>query len=174
MTPVLYSVGHSTRSADEFVELLKAFGVRAVADVRTVPGSRRHPQFGADRLRERLDAEAIEYRHLPALGGLRRPRPDSPNVAWTHPAFRGYADHMSTPAFEEGIRALLELARDRVTAFMCAEAVWWRCHRRMIADALVARGLEVRHILSPTEAPAHALTPFARVIDGRLDYTRLF
>ena len=171
---LLYSIGHSTRSDDEFVTLLHAYSIGALADVRTIPASRRHPQFGADRLRDRLAREGIEYRHIPALGGLRRPRPDSPNVAWTNAAFRGYADYMATEGFASGLEALLDLATERVVAFMCAEAVWWRCHRRLLADALVARGTEVRHIMTATEAPPHGLPPFARAFEGRVSYSGLF
>jgi uncharacterized protein (DUF488 family) len=171
---LLYSIGHSTRPEDEFVALLHAYAITALADVRTIPASRRHPQFGSDRLRDRLAREGIEYRHMPGLGGLRRPRPDSANVAWTNDAFRGYADYMATEAFESGLEALLELAAARVVAFMCAEAVWWRCHRRLLADALLARGVEVRHILSLTDAPAHQLPSFARIVEGRVAYSGLF
>ncbi len=172
--PTLYSVGHSTRTADEFIELLTGAGVRRLADVRKIPASRRHPQFGAEPLRARAAQDGIEYRHVPPLGGLRRPMTDSPNAGWTHPAFRGYADYMRTPSFDAGLELLLEFAGESVTAFMCAEALWWRCHRRLIADALVARGLAVRHLLSATEAPEHTLTPFARVVEGRLVYPGLF
>ena len=174
MPSVLYSVGHSTRTADDFVALLQAYGILGLADVRTIPGSRRHPQFGGERLRERLEREGIAYRHLAELGGLRRPRPDSRNGAWTHRAFRGYADYMETPAFEAGLDGLLAFAAGKPTAFMCAEAVWWRCHRRLIADALLARGAVVRHILSPTEAPTHELPPFARIIGRQVAYFGLF
>jgi uncharacterized protein (DUF488 family) len=172
--PVLYSIGHSTRSEDEFVGLLRTYGIGALADVRTIPKSRRHPHFGSDRLGDRLSRERIEYRHMPALGGLRRPRPDSPNIAWTNEAFRGYADYMETEAFESGLVALLDWAAARVVAFMCAEAVWWRCHRRLLADALVARGAQVRHILTPSDAPPHQLPPFARIVEGRVAYSGLF
>jgi len=172
--PVLYSIGHSTRAEDDFVTLLAAYGVGGVADVRTIPRSRRHPQFGAERLRERLERDGIEYRHIPGLGGLRRPRPDSPNGAWTNLAFRAYADHMETQEFAAGLEALLSLAAERVVAFMCAEALWWRCHRRLVADALLARDAHVRHILSRTEAPPHELPPFARLIGGRVAYAGLF
>lgn len=171
---VLYSVGHSTRSADEFVALLRAYGVGGVADVRTIPASRRHPHFSGESLRERLERDGLEYRHLPDLGGLRRPRRDSKNVAWTHPAFRGYADYMEAPAFERGLSALLSFANAKTVAFMCAEALWWRCHRRLVSDALVARGAAVRHILSASEARAHELPPFARVVAGRAVYSGLF
>jgi uncharacterized protein (DUF488 family) len=171
---LLYSIGHSTRAEDDFVALLHAYTIAALADVRTIPASRRHPQFGSDRLRDRLARDAIEYRHMPELGGLRRPRPDSANTAWTNDAFRGYADYMETKEFKSGVESLLELAAARVVAFMCAEAVWWRCHRRLLSDALLARGAEVRHILTPSEAPPHQLPPFARIVEGRVAYTSLF
>jgi uncharacterized protein (DUF488 family) len=172
--PPLYSIGHSTRAEDDFVALLHAYTITALADVRTIPASRRHPQFGSDRLRERLARDGIQYQHMPALGGLRRPRPDSANTAWTNSAFRGYADYMETDAFKSGLAALLELASARIVAFMCAEAVWWRCHRRLLSDALLAGGAEVRHILTASEAPPHELPPFARIIEGRVAYTGLF
>ena len=174
MPPLLYSIGHSTRTDDEFVALLHAYRIGTLADVRTIPASRRHPQFGADRLRARLSREEIEYRHMPALGGLRRPRRDSANAAWTNDAFRGYADYMETEAFESGVDTLLGLGAEGVVAFMCAEAVWWRCHRRLLADALLARGAEVRHILTAAEAPPHQLPPFARIVEGRVAYSGLF
>jgi uncharacterized protein (DUF488 family) len=172
--PLLYSIGHSTRAEDDFVALLRAYTIGALADVRTIPASRRHPQFGSDRLRERLAREGIEYQHMPTLGGLRRPRSGSANTAWTNEAFRGYADYMETDAFKSGLEALLEVAAARVVAFMCAEAVWWRCHRRLLSDALLARGAEVRHIMTASEAPPHQLPPFARISEGRVAYPGLF
>jgi uncharacterized protein (DUF488 family) len=174
MALLIYSIGHSTRSEDDFVALLRAYEVRGLADVRTIPASRRHPHFSAEHLRDRLAQEGIEYRHYPALGGLRRPRPDSRNVAWVHPAFRGYADYMESPSFEAGLEALLAFASEKVVAFMCAEAAWWRCHRRLLADALLARGADARHILAATGARPHELPPFARLIGGRVAYSGLF
>ena len=171
---LLYSIGDSTRSADDFVTLLRAYHVGGVADVRAIAASRRHPHFSGERLRERLERDGIAYRHLPDLGGLRRPRRDSRNLAWTHPSFRGYADYMETEAFERGLSALLSFAGVKTVAFMCAEALWWRCHRRLVSDALVARGAAVRHILSASEARAHELPPFARVVAGRAVYSGLF
>jgi uncharacterized protein (DUF488 family) len=170
---VLFTIGHSTRSFAEFVDLLKAHGVTAVADVRTVPRSRRHPHFAQDALAQALPAVGIAYRHFPALGGLRRPRRDSRNGAWRHPSFRGYADHMSSPAFVAALDALLAWGREEVVAIMCAEARWWQCHRQLIADAIVARTVEVRHIMSKTDAPRHELTSFARVDGDTVSYPAL-
>jgi uncharacterized protein (DUF488 family) len=170
---VLYTVGHSTRSAAEFVAILAAHQVRQLADVRTVPRSRRHPQFEREALAAHLAAHGIGYRHVPRLGGLRRPRRDSTNTAWRTPGFRGYADYMQTPDFEAGVAELLAYAATGQTVVMCAEALWWRCHRALLADALVARGVAVWHILSPTERQPHRLTPFARVESGRVSYPGL-
>ena len=165
------TVGHSTRSAAEFVQLLHAHGVRTVADVRRFPGSRRHPQFGRDALEHALAREGIAYRHLPGLGGRRDPAPDSPNGAWRVAGFRGYADHMDSAEFRDSLEELLGLARAGAVVVMCAEAVPWRCHRRLLADALVARGIEVRHVLGPERADRHELHPAARVLEGgRLVY----
>jgi uncharacterized protein (DUF488 family) len=169
----LYTIGHSTRTADEFVALLQAHQVVHLADVRTVPRSRRVPQFNSDALASRLLRDHIMYRHLPALGGLRKPRPDSVNSAWQNESFRGYADYMATPPFADGLQDLLAYAADGATAIMCAEAVWWSCHRRLIADALIVRGVDVRHIMSATRAEPHELTPFARVRGDRVAYPGL-
>jgi uncharacterized protein (DUF488 family) len=147
------------------MELLRAHDVEGIADVRRFPASRRHPHFSRDALETSLTAESIAYRHLPELGGRRTSRPDSPNTAWQVAAFRGYADYMASGDFARGLDALLAFASHRRVAVMCAEAQWWRCHRRLIADALVARGIEVQHIMSPTRAQPHELTPFAR-LDG--------
>jgi len=161
---VLYTVGHSTRSQQALLDLLG--GIAVLADVRSFPSSRRHPQFNRDELQRWLPAAGIEYVHVPALGGRRQPHPDSPNAAWRERGFRGYADHMSSPQFARGIEQLQALAREQPTAIMCAEALWWRCHRRLVADWLVAHGWEVQHL--GTGAPAHHdLTPFAEVGDKR-------
>jgi uncharacterized protein (DUF488 family) len=168
--PVVYTIGHSTRSLAEFIEILKGFAVALVADVRTVPRSRHNPQFNRETLPRDLAAAGIGYVHLPRLGGLRHPQKDSPNQGWRSPAFRGFADYLGTPEFEAGLAELLELARERLTALMCAEAVPWRCHRSLIADALAVKGVRVEHILGPDKAQPHRLTPFARVEAGRLTY----
>lgn len=172
----IWTIGHSTRSADEFVALLRASGITGLADVRTIPKSRRYPHFAREALAARLTQEGIEYRHFPVLGGLRKPRPDSPNGAWRNDAFRGYADHMQTPAFGRAVDELLEFAGHRTVAVMCAEAVWWQCHRMLLADALVARGVDVQHIMSQrgeAEMKAHRLTPFARIAAGEVSYPGL-
>jgi uncharacterized protein (DUF488 family) len=170
----IYTVGHSTRSFEDFAALLEAHGVRQLADIRTIPRSRRHPQFERDALERTLALRGIEYRHVPGLGGLRRPRPDSPNTGWRNESFRGYADYMGTPPFEQALDELLAFARVAPTAVMCAEAVWWRCHRALLADALVARAVEVRHILSTAIPAPHQLNPMARIDGGRVTYPSLF
>lgn len=170
---MIFTVGHSTRSADEFLALLQAHGITMLVDVRTVPKSRRHPHFAKDALEPFLVSHAIGYTHLPALGGLRKPRRDSVNGAWQNDSFRGYADHMQTDEFERGIAALLEMSQIHRVAVMCAEAKWWQCHRQLIADALTARGVEVRHIMTRGDAPRHALTAFARVEGARVTYPSL-
>jgi uncharacterized protein (DUF488 family) len=169
----VFTIGHSTRPIEEFVALLTAHGVTQLADVRTIPKSRRHPHFAQESLRVSLPAAGITYRHFPGLGGLRKPAPDSANAGWRHAGFRGYADYMQTPAFAAALEDLLGWSRAAPTAVMCAEAVWWRCHRQLIADALVARGIEVRHITSPKAAAAHVLTSFARVDGERVSYPGL-
>jgi uncharacterized protein (DUF488 family) len=164
---IVFSIGHSVRSLDDFLSLLKAHQVTAVADVRTVPRSRRHPHFSRDSMEKSLPAAGVEYRHFAALGGLRKPQRDSANGAWRHEGFRGYADHMQTTEFSAAVEDLIAFAANRFVAVMCAEAKWWQCHRQLIADALVARDVEVRHIMSAREAPPHTVTSFAHV-DGRI------
>jgi uncharacterized protein (DUF488 family) len=166
----LYTIGHSNRSVEEFLALLKVHGIKQVVDVRTAAGSRRNPQFRKDELARTLEAHDIRYVHLPALGGLRKPRSDSINSAWRNESFRGYADYMQTIELEAALAQLLALAGKELTAAMCAEAVPWRCHRSLIADAIVARGLTVGHITSPTRCSSHTLTSFARVESGRVTY----
>lgn len=169
----ILTIGHSTRTAAEFLSLLQAHRVTGLADVRTVPRSRRHPHFSADALSASLPAHGLEYFHLPGLGGLRKPRPDSPNGGWRHAGFRGYADHMQTPGFIHEVEKLLAFAEGRRVVVMCAEAKWWQCHRQLIADALVARGIDVRHILSARDPAPHGLTPFARVAGSAVSYPAL-
>jgi uncharacterized protein (DUF488 family) len=159
----IYAVGHSTRSAEELVELLRAHDVRTLADIRTVPRSRAHPQFNLNTLPRTLAAAGIHHVHLPRLGGLRRPRPNSPNGAWRNASFRGYADYMLTDDFAQGLEELRLIAADGSVAIMCAEALRWRCHRSLVADALYARGVQVRHITSRTRMEPHRLTPFAEL-----------
>ncbi len=167
---LVYTIGHSTRPLEDFVRLLRNFSVALVADVRTVPRSRHNPQFNRETLPGDLQAVGIGYVHLPALGGLRKTRADSPNRGWRSPAFRGFADYMQTPEFEASLSELLDLARERRSAVMCAEAVPWRCHRSLIADALTVRGVRVEHLMGPDKAQPHRLTPFARVEGSRLSY----
>ncbi len=169
----IYTIGHSTRSLDEFVGLLQQHGIVQLADVRTVPKSRRHPHFTGDALSKSLPDAGISYRHVPGLGGLRKPAPDSNNSGWRHPSFRGYADYMQTPAFEAALNGLIQWSGERSTAVMCAEAVWWQCHRQLIADSLVARGIDARHIMSAKAADVHTLTSFARVDGARVTYPGL-
>jgi len=171
-TPALLilTVGHSTRPIGDFIELLRAHGVQRLVDVRTVPRSRHNPQFNRDTLPATLRAARIFYTHLPGLGGLRHARKDSPNTGWRNASFRGYADYMQTPQFEQALGKLLSLAEKKRVAIMCAEAVPWRCHRSLIADALTARGIPVEHITSRTHRQPHKLTPVARVEGHRLIY----
>ena len=163
-------MGHSTRSIEVFIELLAAHEVTQLVDVRTVPRSRHNPQFNAETLPGQLAGVNIGYTHAPGLGGFRRPAPDSPNAGWRNLSFRGYADYMQTADFTENLVSLIELAqRDRV-ALMCAEAVPWRCHRSLIADALVVHGVATCEIVSPKRLQAHTLTPFARVSGQEISY----
>jgi len=164
----IFTIGHSTRSLEELVDLLKHHHVDLLVDVRTVPASRRMPHFAKAALKRALPAHGIEYMHMPELGGLRKPRPDSINLGWRNVSFRGYADYMQTDEFWRAIDRLASLPSR--TAIMCAEAVPWRCHRSLVADALVVRGVEVRHITGRSEPARHLLTPFARVEDDRISY----
>ena len=173
MSLPIYTIGHSTRPLDDFIALLAAHGIGQLVDIRSVPRSRRHPHFSSDALSTSLGDAAIIYRHSPALGGMRKPRRDSCNTAWRVEGFRGYADYMETEPFRAALKDLVVLAGNASTAIMCAEAVWWRCHRRLVADALVAHGIEARHITSTAEAPAHILTVFAQVADGLVTYRSL-
>ena len=168
----IWTVGHSTREAGEFIALLREHGIEILADVRRFPGSRRFPQFNEKDLRRTLEEAGIRYVHLAELGGRRPVRPDSRNLAWRNASFRGYADYMEDPAFLGGIGRLLELAGTGRTAIMCAEAVWWRCHRSLIADHLKSIGVHVVHILGPGSVQDHPYTPAARLVGGRLSYER--
>lgn len=169
----IFTIGHSTRAIEEFVELLRANGAEELADIRSVPRSRMNPQFNRDILPDSLAAAGINYLHMPELGGLRHPRPDSPNGAWRNDSFRGYADYMQTAEFAAAIEKLMELGRDKQTAIMCAEAVPWRCHRSLVGDALTARGVAVEDIISGRGRQLHKLTPFARVEGTRVWYPGL-
>jgi Protein of unknown function, DUF488 len=170
-TPALVlTVGHSTRTLEAFVSLMQTHGVTRVVDIRTMPRSRHNPQFNGNTMPESLSAFGIGYTYMPGLGGLRRARPDSPNQGWRNASFRGYADYMQTPEFEENLQKLLDVAGRERIALMCAEAVPWRCHRSLIADALSVRGIPVEHIMSAKNRQAHRLTPFARVNGASLTY----
>jgi uncharacterized protein (DUF488 family) len=167
----LWTIGHSTRSEAEFLDLLDEHGIEAVADVRRYPGSRRMPQFGSSALEASLKAHGLEYLWLPSLGGRRKPNPDSPNTAWRNASFRGYADYLHTEPFAEGFTALLSVGYGFRTAIMCAEALWWRCHRGLIADVLKSLGFEVVHIVGPGSSSPHPYTAAARLEGGRLSYS---
>jgi hypothetical protein len=167
---IVLTVGHSTRELKEFVALLLAHGVKQLIDVRTIPRSRHNPQFNRDRLPHRLQKVGIRYRHMAGLGGLRHARRDSINTGWRNASFRGFADYMQTREFQEALDRLVELAKKRCTAIMCAEAVPWRCHRSLIADALLVRGVRVEEIASPTRTRPHTITPWARVRGKQLLY----
>jgi uncharacterized protein (DUF488 family) len=166
----MLTIGHSNRPLPDFLQMLQAHAVQLLADVRTVPRSRYNPQFNRETLPASLAAVSIDYRHLPGLGGLRHPRKDSTNTGWRNDSFRGYADYMQTPEFDQALDELLAIAADRQVVIMCAESVPWRCHRSMIADALTARGVPVFHIMSAAKANPHKLTSFARVENGRVRY----
>ncbi len=166
----VFTIGHSTRTLESFAHLLRAHGVTRLVDVRTVPRSRHNPQYNQEILPDSLQAAAIAYTHLPGLGGLRHARPDSANGGWENASFRGFADYMQTPEFDQALDQLLAMARRERIAVMCAEAVPWRCHRSLIADALCVRGVAVEHILSGTHSQPHRLTPWARIEGTRITY----
>ncbi len=167
---VVLTIGHSTRTLETFIQLLTSNRVATLVDIRTIPRSRHNPQFNGDTLPASLSAAGIGYRHMPGLGGLRRPRPDSPNLGWLNSSFRGFADYMQTPEFETNLQALIALSQQGTIVLMCAEAVPWRCHRSLIADALLVRGIPVEHIISGTSRRVHTLTSWAQVTGNRITY----
>ena len=168
----VWTIGHSTRTIEEFIGALQANGIKLLADVRLLPGSKRFPQFNKEELAKSLKEHGIGYEHFPELGGRRKAKKDSPNTAWRNESFRGYADHMETAEFTSGIARLQEIAdRHGATAIMCAEAVWWRCHRSLIADHLKAHGVEVIHIIDGKKTEVHPFTSAARIVNGNLDYS---
>lgn len=173
MRDPIYTIGHSTHAVDVFLKLLLGAGVRNLADVRLIPKSGRYPHFSAPALGRLLALNSIVYRHFPGLGGRRKPRRDSINTAWRVEAFRGYADYIRTDPFRDSFGALLNFAAAEPTAIMCAEALWWQCHRRLLADALLVRGVPVLHIMSSTEPKPHELSEFAREVDGEVIYPGL-
>ncbi len=166
----IWTIGHSTRTLEEFLGLLVEYRIEAIADVRRFPGSRRYPYFASDALAASLPTHGIAYQWMPRLGGRRKVQPGSPNTAWRNASFQGYADYIATTEFAEGLAELLALAANQRTAMMCAEAVWWRCHRSIIADVLKLRGIEVIHIIDATHTTVHPYTSPARIMDGRLSY----
>jgi uncharacterized protein (DUF488 family) len=171
VTPlVVFTIGHSTRTTEDFIRLLKAHGVQRVLDVRTIPRSQHNPQFDRGHLSPALHRARIHYRHMPGLGGLRRPRHDSTNVGWRNASFRGYADYRQTSTFRESLARCIELARREQVVLMCAEALPWRCHRSLIADALLVRGIQVSEITSRVRTRPHLLTTWAHVTGTRITY----
>ncbi len=169
---VVHTLGHSTLALEDFLSLLAAHAIDAIVDVRRFPASRRHPHFAREPLAAALASRGAAYSWLPALGGRREPKPDSPHAAWRNASFRAYADHMDSAEFEDGLAVLLGIARDRRAAIVCAEAVPWRCHRQLIADVLLVRGVEVLHVTGRGGGDPHRLTPFARPEGGRVIYDR--
>lgn len=167
---VIMTIGHSTRPIEEFIRLLKAHGVQRLVDVRTIPRSKHNPQFGRDQLSPALHRARIHYKYMPGLGGLRHARRDSTNIGWHNSSFRGFADYMQTPEFRNNLDALIQLGKQERIAIMCAEAVPWRCHRSLIADALLARDIEAREITSAIRTRLHTLTPWGKVNGTRVTY----
>jgi uncharacterized protein (DUF488 family) len=167
----IWTIGHSTRPIDEFISLLEEHGIKLLADVRLLPGSKRYPHFNKEALADSLGKAGIRYDHFPELGGRRKPKEDSSNTAWRNASFRGYADYMETEEFQKGVKRLLEHAvHAGPTAIMCAEAVWWRCHRSLISDCLKARGIEVIHIFDANKTQLHPYTSAARIVNGKVSY----
>lgn len=166
----LWTIGHSTHPIEQFIGALNSFEIKVIADVRSFPGSRRYPQFNKENLEASLANAGIGYSHFPELGGCRRARPDSLNVAWRNEAFRGYSDYMESHEFHEGMTRLQNVAGEHRTAIVCAEAVWWRCHRSLISDYLKAKGVEVAHIMALGKSEAHPFTSAARIVNGELSY----
>lgn len=166
----IWTIGHSTRSFEEFLEMLNSFSIKLIADVRNYPGSRRFPQFNKEALEVSLPQDNIQYAHLKNLGGRRKANPDSKNTGWRHAAFRGYADYMETNIFKDGIIDLANRALKQRTAYMCSEALWWRCHRSMISDYLRSQGWDVMHIMGIGKAELHSYTGPARIVNGKLNY----
>jgi uncharacterized protein (DUF488 family) len=170
---VIWTIGHSTRSLEEFLELLKTHHIQLLVDIRSFPGSRRFPHFNKENLSLSLPPSGIQYRHMVGLGGRRKPNKDSANIAWRHPSFRGYADYMQTEEFMEQMEILQKLARTTPTAYMCSEAPWWKCHRALVSDFLKVKGWEVLHIMERGRLQEHPFTGPARTNEGQLFYTEV-
>jgi uncharacterized protein (DUF488 family) len=169
---IIWTIGHSTRTFDEFVELIKSFQIKCIADIRSYPGSRRYPHFNKESLENLLPGNGIKYIHLKALGGRRKARPDSINMGWRLAAFRGYADYMESDAFKKAIRELEQIASKENVAYMCAEGLWWRCHRSLVSDYLKLQGWSVLHIMSPGKVQEHPYTSPAEIVNGKLQYRK--
>lgn len=167
---IIWTIGHSTRTLEELVEMLNSFQIKMLLDIRSYPGSRKYPHFNKEALEVSIPEHHIQYLHLKKLGGRRKTNKDSKNIAWRHLAFRAYADYMETEEFHEGIEELQEIAMKQRTAYMCSEAVWWRCHRSMVSDYLKAHGWQVMHIMSTKKAEEHPYTAPARIVNGELTY----
>jgi uncharacterized protein (DUF488 family) len=170
MGTIVYTIGHSTRTFEQFLGILRGFGIETIVDIRTIPRSRHNPQFNGDVLKVALEANDLVYVHLKGLGGLRHPTGDKTNAGWRNASFRGFADYIQTAEFGEALKELIEIARKRSTVIMCAEAVPWRCHRSLIGDALLVSGLEVVDILDADKSKVHRMTPWAKVVEGRITY----
>lgn len=170
-TKNIFTIGHSTHSFDEFAVMLSSFHIEVVADIRRFPGSQRFPWFSKEVLQTQLMQKQMQYVHIPELGGRRKPHPDSQNIAWTHPAFRGYADYMETDEFKKGITILEKWALKQTTAILCAEALWWRCHRKLVSDYLKANGWTVWHIMGVGKSEAHRYSAPASIVNGVLSYS---
>ncbi|MBX3252511.1 MAG: DUF488 domain-containing protein [Chitinophagaceae bacterium] len=168
---IIYTIGHSTHSLDDFIAMLQSFAIKNLVDIRGLPGSRKFPQFDKENLEQSLEEYGIQYTHLKELGGRRKVHKDSKNTRWRNASFRGYADYMETKAFEKGIEELEAIALQAPTAYMCAEAVWWRCHRSMVSDYLKAKGWVVQHIMAIGKSEEHAYTSPARVVGDRVFYS---
>jgi uncharacterized protein (DUF488 family) len=167
---IIYTIGHSTKPTAELIKALKNFGITLLIDVRTIPRSRFNPQYNTENLQAALAAQHIGYEHMPGLGGLRRPTKSNLNKGWRNSSFRGYADYMQSDAFDDNLRKLIEKAKQSTIVIMCAEALPWRCHRSLIADALIAKGLEVHHIMDQTKDNPHELNKMAQIHDGKIQY----
>ncbi len=170
-THTIYTIGHSTHSGDDFIKMLQSFNIRILADIRRFPGSRKYPWFNQEALKEQLNKNGIEYVHIEDLGGRRKPAADSRNTLWRNDSFRGYADYMETAAFQKAVSTLEALALRQSTAYMCSEAVWWRCHRALVSDYLKARGWKVWHIMSVNKKEEHPYTSVARITGEHVDYS---
>lgn len=167
---IVWTIGHSTRTLEELIEMLRSFKIEMVVDIRSYPGSRRYPQFNKESLEVSLPENNIQYLHIKKLGGRRKVNPESKNTVWRHVAFRGYADYMETEDFKEGIQELEKISLQQRTAFMCSEAVWWRCHRSMVSDYLKAHGWKVMHIMAVGKEEEHPYTAPAKIVNGELSY----